>query len=299
MVSLGLAANVTGGAKLMFWAVAAPSFGMSAFSAWTLSTRFRMSGRSVRLFERAIELPKSLCSLNVVCIDLEDLSQIELGGYGVSFYDANGRHFLPKNAIPHDDYRELLEYLEAIALGGQCPSNTRQLAAAAEGVEDSLRAGRLRVHLRCRRHAALFWEFAVLNLVVFPWTVLLPGMPAIGWQFLLGHAYLIVRDLAGPSPGKRALGLRLVTCENPRRQAPFGRRLLRNLVYLIPLMPILEVFFLASGKGETRLGDRISRTKVVHVSPDRLQGTYEHNMVLSLLISTIAYGLFIAFTASS
>ena len=70
---------------------------------------------------------------------------------------------------------------------------------------------------------------------------------------------LLVRDgYHGRSPGKRLLGLRLVT---PRGEGcGYPRSIIRNLPLMIPLWNLVEAIMVVSGKRRT--GDRIAKTTV-------------------------------------
>lgn|SRR5690349_10785133 len=70
---------------------------------------------------------------------------------------------------------------------------------------------------------------------------------------------LLVRDgYHGRSPGKRLLGLRLVT---PRGEGcGYPRSIIRNLPLLIPVWNLLEAILVVAGKRRT--GDRIAKTTV-------------------------------------
>jgi uncharacterized RDD family membrane protein YckC len=70
---------------------------------------------------------------------------------------------------------------------------------------------------------------------------------------------LLVRDgYHGRSPGKRLLGLRLVT---PRGEGcGYVRSVIRNLPLLIPVLNLAEAILVVAGKRRT--GDRIARTTV-------------------------------------
>ncbi|HEX7193047.1 MAG TPA: RDD family protein [Thermoanaerobaculia bacterium] len=70
---------------------------------------------------------------------------------------------------------------------------------------------------------------------------------------------LLVRDgYRGRSPGKRLLGLRLVT---PRGEGcGYPRSIIRNLPLLIPLWNLVEAILVVTGKRRT--GDRIAKTTV-------------------------------------
>ncbi|HEV8434138.1 MAG TPA: RDD family protein [Thermoanaerobaculia bacterium] len=70
---------------------------------------------------------------------------------------------------------------------------------------------------------------------------------------------LLVRDgHHGRSPGKRLLGLRLVT---PRGEGcGYARSIIRNLPLLIPVLNLIEAILVVAGKRRT--GDRIASTTV-------------------------------------
>ena len=70
---------------------------------------------------------------------------------------------------------------------------------------------------------------------------------------------LLVRDgYHGRSPGKRLLGLRLVT---PRGEGcGYPRSIIRNLPLLIPVLNLAEAILVVTGKRRT--GDRIAKTTV-------------------------------------
>jgi uncharacterized RDD family membrane protein YckC len=71
---------------------------------------------------------------------------------------------------------------------------------------------------------------------------------------------LLLRDgYHGRSPGKRLLGLRLVT---PRGEGcGYGRSLVRNIPLVIPPWSLVEAVLVVMGKRRT--GDRIARTTVM------------------------------------
>jgi len=83
----------------------------------------------------------------------------------------------------------------------------------------------------------------------------------IVWYVALGILMigLLIRDgIFGRSPGKRLLGLRLVT---PRGEGcGYIRSCVRNLPLIIPLWNFVEVIFVLLGK--PRSGDRLARTTV-------------------------------------
>jgi uncharacterized RDD family membrane protein YckC len=129
-----------------------------------------------------------------------------------------------------------------------------------------------------RRFAAWCIDGVVLAAIF-----LLLGIPLKVWTdrgSLIATAYVLLRDVGGASPGKLALGLRVVNQEGA--PASLAARVLRNatlaiasalnsvlnygLARLIPDTAIMvESCFLVS-KGQ-RIGDRIAHTKVVRRRP--------------------------------
>jgi len=83
----------------------------------------------------------------------------------------------------------------------------------------------------------------------------------IVWYVALGILMtgMLLRDgFHGRSPGKRLLGLRLLT---PRGEGcGYGRSLARNLPLIIPLWNLIEVVLVIAGKPRT--GDRLAKTTV-------------------------------------
>jgi len=70
--------------------------------------------------------------------------------------------------------------------------------------------------------------------------------------------YLLLRDGRGRSPGKKILGLRILTVSG--RRSGFVRSFIRNAPLLIPGWNLLEAVLLVLGT--TRLGDRLAGTRV-------------------------------------
>ena len=75
-----------------------------------------------------------------------------------------------------------------------------------------------------------------------------------------GILMLLLKDsFSGKSLGKKVLGIRVVDAQTNRPIGP-GKSILRNLILLVPVMPLVEAFVLMQGQ---RLGDRIAKTRVV------------------------------------
>jgi uncharacterized RDD family membrane protein YckC len=83
----------------------------------------------------------------------------------------------------------------------------------------------------------------------------------IVWYVALGILMIgmLIRDgYHGRSPGKRLLGLRLLT---PRGEGcGYGRSVARNLPLVLPLWNLVEVMLVIGGKPRT--GDRLAKTMV-------------------------------------
>lgn len=81
------------------------------------------------------------------------------------------------------------------------------------------------------------------------------------WYVALGILILAIlfRDgYHGRSPGKRLLGLRIVT---PRGEGcGYGRSIVRNFPLLVPGWNLIELFLVV--RGRQRTGDKIARTAV-------------------------------------
>lgn len=96
---------------------------------------------------------------------------------------------------------------------------------------------------------ALAWIGGSIKAIQIVWWI------ALG---VLAIAMLIRDGYRGRSPGKRLLGLRLVT---PRGDGcGYGRSLVRNVPLLVPVWNLIEAAFVLAGKART--GDRIARTNV-------------------------------------
>lgn len=79
---------------------------------------------------------------------------------------------------------------------------------------------------------------------------------------LVLFAGILLRDgYRGRSPGKRLLGLRLLTPGN--RPCSYARSVLRNLPILIPGLNVIEMLLVLFGTQSRRTGDRLAGTAVV------------------------------------
>ena len=122
------------------------------------------------------------------------------------------------------------------------------------------------------RVAAFLVDALTLSIVlVLPASITSYAMAWIGgsakaiqvvWWVALGILVIgiLIRDgYHGRSPGKRLLGLRLVT---PRGEGcGYVRSIIRNLPLLLPIWNLVEAILVVTGKRRT--GDRIAKTTVM------------------------------------
>ena len=91
----------------------------------------------------------------------------------------------------------------------------------------------------------------------------------IAW--LAGAAYLVTRDslpfLGGQSIGKKAMKIQAVTLEGNSLVGTWNSAIARNLVLIIPLFALVELFVLLTREEKPergrRLGDEWAKTKVI------------------------------------
>ena len=91
----------------------------------------------------------------------------------------------------------------------------------------------------------------------------------IAW--LAGAAYLVTRDslpfLGGQSIGKKAMKIQAVTLEGTSLVGNWNSAIARNLVLIIPLFALVELFVLLTREDKPergrRLGDEWAKTKVI------------------------------------
>ena len=98
----------------------------------------------------------------------------------------------------------------------------------------------------------------------------MPGFAGkIAW--LTGAAYLVTRDslpfLGGQSIGKKAVKIQAVTLEGTSLVGNWNSAIARNLVLIIPLFVLVELFVLLTREDKPergrRLGDEWAKTKVI------------------------------------
>lgn len=116
----------------------------------------------------------------------------------------------------------------------------------------------------------------------------------VGWVVSM-VAFFAARDLLGPqSPGKTLVGLRLVQDDDSDRPVRAAQRVVRNLVFVIPVMEIVE-FFVAyyGGPAMQRLGDRMARTRVVAAHPERTaSGTFSWQLLGTVVLTLVSMRVF-------
>jgi uncharacterized RDD family membrane protein YckC len=97
--------------------------------------------------------------------------------------------------------------------------------------------------------------------------VLVIMVSIIPFGFILGVAYFITKDalpfLDGQSIGKKVMKIRAVTEEGAPLTDNYGASIVRNIVFMIPFFPIIELIVLLTNDKKQRLGDQWAKTKVV------------------------------------
>jgi len=133
------------------------------------------------------------------------------------------------------------------------------------------------------RLAAIVLDVVLLSAMFFPTTRIVKGAWLMstadhrwtsGWfvtdplclVFLAGMFlyFVLLEGLAGATPGKRALGLRVVNANGDR--AGLGQSLVRNILRVVDSLPtlgILAAVLITSSPEGARFGDRVSGTRVV------------------------------------
>lgn len=94
--------------------------------------------------------------------------------------------------------------------------------------------------------------------------------------YLLGIGYFITRDslsfLGGQSVGKMAMKIRAVTSEGASLSGNWQQGAVRNIAFLIPVFPLIELFVLVNRQDNPRpllrLGDEWAKTKVVNAGAE-------------------------------
>lgn len=91
------------------------------------------------------------------------------------------------------------------------------------------------------------------------------------WVFV--SCVLLFRDFIGRSPGKAFVGLSIVDIKS-NQEISILQALLRNFILLIPIAFIIEYIVLRNSSKGQRLGDKMSKTLVIDLHPERKDKTY-------------------------
>lgn len=120
------------------------------------------------------------------------------------------------------------------------------------------------------RALAAIIDIVVASGIAMGLSFFLPGFAEkVAW--LAGAAYLVTRDslpfLGGQSVGKKAMKIQAVTLDGTSLVGNWNAAMIRNLVLLIPLFPLVELFILLTREDKPerglRLGDEWAKTKVI------------------------------------
>jgi uncharacterized RDD family membrane protein YckC len=102
------------------------------------------------------------------------------------------------------------------------------------------------------------------------WGISIPVaiIPCVGP--LVCIAYGLTKDalpfLGGQSVGKKIMKIRAVTENGESLSGNWGPALLRQVVFFIPVFPLVELIVLLTNKDVLRFGDQWAKTKVVKVA---------------------------------
>lgn len=122
---------------------------------------------------------------------------------------------------------------------------------------------------------------------------MLESILVVFWEILavFGLACLLFRDalMHGQSPGKKIVGLR-VTDDEGHPCTPL-KSFLRNIILLplllIPITLLIEYFVLRYSHRERRLGDRIAKTVVQDLNPEKSDGVYIWYSIIVIVIGAV------------
>lgn len=105
--------------------------------------------------------------------------------------------------------------------------------------------------------------------------------------------YILLRDFS-LSLGKYIIGLKVVTADTDK-EITVIHSIKRNLIFLIPLSPIIEYIFVDRNKNHRRLGDKFANTKVIELSPLKRDSIYQ-SFLLTLLIILLIHIIIVVFS---
>jgi uncharacterized RDD family membrane protein YckC len=136
------------------------------------------------------------------------------------------------------------------------------------------------------RLKALVLDFALLSLLFFPVTRIVKGTWimsvsdhrwASGWFVtdpiclvflaMIVLYFILLEGLAGATPGKMAVGIRVVSVEG--KKPGLTRSIVRNVLRVVdslPVLNILAVVLITKSPERARFGDRVAGTRVIKVS---------------------------------
>ncbi|MGD8922931.1 MAG: RDD family protein [Candidatus Zixiibacteriota bacterium] len=136
------------------------------------------------------------------------------------------------------------------------------------------------------RLKALVLDFALLSLLFFPVTRIVKGTWimsvsdhrwASGWFVtdpiclvflaMIVLYFILLEGLAGATPGKMAVGIRVVSVEG--KKPGLTRSIVRNVLRVVdslPVLNILGVVLITKSPERARFGDRVAGTRVIKVS---------------------------------
>jgi len=112
-------------------------------------------------------------------------------------------------------------------------------------------------------------------------------------HFLIWALLILLRDIFdGQSIGKRLVGIQCLGKDGtPAKTLPC---VVRSILMIIPIIPVIEYFFMRFDNYGRRLGDKMAKTVVTNLKPDEKDYRY---LWLSLLVLLVSIVLQLALTA--
>lgn len=82
---------------------------------------------------------------------------------------------------------------------------------------------------------------------------------------ILGWIYFFIKDALfdGRSVGKKLIGIKVVTEDGASLAGNWGASIIRNVIFIVPLIVFVELFLICTDKEARRLGDKIGKTRVI------------------------------------
>ena len=116
--------------------------------------------------------------------------------------------------------------------------------------------------------------------------------------WVLDAAYLLLRDalFQGRSIGKYFVGLQVVNASG--EPCTLLRSAVRNAIFLLPIIIIIEYVVMRFSPQERRLGDLIAKTTVLDLRPDRSDTLFMLLSIVVIVVFLIVGGILLTIISS-